>query len=104
MGNEKDRLGDKLHDKERGEEDKYFSEREKELLERQRKARKDAAAAPPLHCPKDGHAMVARSFHGVTVDECPTCHGMWLNHHEIDAAARRERDSWFGRVIFGSGR
>jgi len=47
MADEKDHLGDKLRDKERGEEESYFKKREKEALEklRQKKA-PDATEAP----------------------------------------------------------
>jgi hypothetical protein len=36
MADEKDRVGDKLRDKERGEEESFFREREKAALERLR--------------------------------------------------------------------
>jgi hypothetical protein len=49
MADEKDRLGDKLRDKERGEEEDYFRKREKEALEklRQRKAPDPPAPGEP---------------------------------------------------------
>ena len=45
MADEKDRLGDKLRDKERGEEEKYFREREKALLEKLRQKKADERGA-----------------------------------------------------------
>jgi len=50
--NEKDRLGEKLHQKEKAEEDRYFAEHDKELLE---KLREKAAE----RCPTCGAALVA---------------------------------------------
>lgn len=37
MNGEKDRLGDKLKDLDKAKEDKFFAEREKELLEKMRR-------------------------------------------------------------------
>jgi len=64
---EKDRLGEKLHQKEKAEEDRYFAERDKELLE---KLRHEQAAA---RCPTCGTALVAVEREGKTTHECPAC-------------------------------
>jgi len=50
---EKDRLGDKLHKKEKAEEDRYFAERDKGLLEKLRHEKADE------RCPACGTALVA---------------------------------------------
>ena len=65
--NERDRLGEKLHQKEKAEEDRYFAERDKELLEKLRHA-KDAA-----RCPTCGAALVAVERGGKTTHECAAC-------------------------------
>ena len=98
MVSEKDPLGDKLHRKERAEEERYFQEREKALVERLRKQREDVPAEP--RCPRDGGPLVARELLGVTVEECPTCQGTWLDRGELETVARREHDSWLGRLFF----
>ena len=64
--NEKDRLGEKLHQKEKAEEDRYFEEHDKELLE---KLREKAAE----RCPTCGAALVAVERGGKTTHECPAC-------------------------------
>ena len=64
---EKDRLGEKLHQKEKAEEDRYFAERDKELLE---KLRHEKVAQ---RCPTCGTALIAVERHGKTVHECPAC-------------------------------
>ena len=64
---EKDRLGEKLHQKEKAEEDRYFAEHDKELLE---KLRREKAAA---RCPTCGGALVAVERGGNTTHECPAC-------------------------------
>ena len=103
MGNEKDRLGEKLRDKQKGEEDRYFSARDRELLEKlkQQKAAGAEAAPGAMLCPRDGTALVEIDQHGVTIEECPQCGGMWFDKGEVETVAAREKDSWLGRLIFG---
>jgi hypothetical protein len=105
MADEKDRFGDKLRQKEKADEDRYFAARDTALLEKL-KQEKDAAreedirALARMRCPKDGERLVTMQHHGVTVEECPTCHGVWLDKGEIQHLASRERDSWLGRFFF----
>lgn len=102
MVDEKDRFGEKLRDKQKAEEDRYFSARDKELLEKLKRQKSGAAeAAPSMRCPKDGTALVAIDQHGVTVEECPQCGGLWFDKGEVETVAAREKDSWLGRLIFG---
>lgn len=104
MPDEKDRLGDKLRDVERAREDQYFQQRDKELIEKQRRA-KEAEAEPAkrqaahMRCPKCGEPLRPRVLHEVTVDECPACGGLWLDKGEFEAVARRESEGWFGRLL-----
>jgi len=102
MEDDKDRFGDKLRDKEKAEEDLYFSQRDRKLLERmkQQKAGPGEPAAA-MRCPKDGTALVAIDRHGVTVDECPRCGGLWFDKGEVETVAAREKDSWLGRLFNG---
>jgi len=102
MSDEKDRLGNKLQDLERGREDQYFAQRDRELLEkfRQSKGQEQEAALREAsfgRCPKCGQRLQARTEHGVAVDECPECGGIWLDKGEHEALAKREQDGWFGR-------
>src|SRR6185295_3601721 len=96
---EKDRLGDKLHDLERGREDKYFADRDRQLVEKikagsteeKEHALRDLAR---MRCPKCGEHLVSRTHLGVSFDECPDGHGMWLAKGEMRAFAAREKSSW----------
>ncbi len=97
MTDEKDRLGDKLHQKEKAEEDRFFAERDRELLARLQSHKDPAAAA--LSCPRCAKPLVAVSYQDVTVDQCPACGGVWLDRGELEALAPRERDSWLGRFF-----
>jgi hypothetical protein len=109
MVDDKDRFGDKLRQKEKAEEDRFFAERDKAMLE---KLRQQVSATElerirelsRMRCPKCGDRLVAVEHHGVTVEECPSCHGMWLDPGELEMVARRERDSWLGRFFHRPGR
>jgi hypothetical protein len=104
MADEKDRLGDKLKEKRKADEDRYFAERDKALLEKLRQqslgAEEEKARATALmRCPKCGEKLATRDVKSVTIDECPSGHGMWLDTGELEQLAERERDSWLGRLF-----
>ena len=102
VADEKDRLGDKLRDAERGREDQYFAERDRKLVEglhAKEEAEKAAKEAGLMRCPKDGTRLEQHSHHGVTVEECPSCHGMWLDYGELQAMAGKENDGWIARWL-----
>jgi len=96
MADEKDRLGDKLHQKEKADEDRFFAERDRELLARLHSHKEPAAAA--LSCPRCAKPLAAVSYQDVTVDQCPACGGVWLDRGELEAPPR-ERESWLGRFF-----
>lgn len=98
---ERDRFGEKLKDKQKGHEDEYFGRRDRELLEkmRQERRREVQGATGPMNCPRCHAALVERVEHDVTVDECPTCGGLWLDKGELEHIARREQEGWLGRLL-----
>ena len=60
MADDKDRFGNKLHDKERGEEGRYFSERDRALIEKLKQQKAGAVEqAASMRCPKDGTALAS---------------------------------------------
>ncbi|HZP40700.1 MAG TPA: zf-TFIIB domain-containing protein [Candidatus Binatia bacterium] len=93
MSDEKDRFGEKLRQKEKAEEDRYFAERDKAALEKLRKAK---AAAPVLECPSCREPLVRVEHEGVTAEECPECRGVWLDRRALERLAARARTSWLG--------
>jgi DNA repair exonuclease SbcCD ATPase subunit len=101
---EKDSFGDKLRDKERGEEEQHFAKRDRELLEKLR-GRTDPAAemrAPEVAqgcCPKCGNRLEMRRVDDVVLEECASCRGIWLCRDEIAKLSRREVESFFGRFF-----
>jgi hypothetical protein len=107
-GSEKDRYGDKLRDAEKAREDKFFADRDKELLAklRQEKAGEDEPtlrALAHMRCPRCGEHLVEKEVSGVTLDECPSCQGLWLDKGELDALGRNEKHGWLARYLGFSG-
>ncbi|MGD9763399.1 MAG: zf-TFIIB domain-containing protein [Candidatus Binatia bacterium] len=101
---DKDRFGEKLREKERAQEDIYFAQKDRELLEKLRKQRRENVVqgqSESPRCPRCGTQLVERVVRDVTVDECPNCGGVWLDKGELEHLAGREQESWFGR-LFGS--
>jgi hypothetical protein len=101
---EKDRMGDKLRAKQKADEDRFFAERDKAALEkiRQAKIAQEEDAIRELarnRCPRCGTVLSVVEQNGVTVDECPNRHGMWLDDGELEQLASREHDSWLGRFF-----
>jgi len=99
MVDEKDRFGDKLRDAERAKEDQYFAERDRKLVEGLRAQEGAGRDAALMRCPKDGTRLEQHSHHAVTVEECPSCHGMWLDYGELQAMAGKENDGWIARWL-----
>ena len=102
---ERDRFGDKLRQKEHADEERFFAERDKALLE---KLRKQLTASEVeqvrnlvrTRCPQCTEHLVNVDEHGITVAECPAGHGVWVGHKELQTIAQRERDSWLGRYFY----
>jgi hypothetical protein len=101
MEDSKDRLGKRLKEKEKGEEDRYFAEKDRAALERLKKAQNlDVVALALGHCPRCGAALVPTKLHGVEVRQCPADCGLWLDKGELEVIAQREHDSWLGRLFY----
>ena len=103
MTADKDRLGDKLRELEKGREDDYFARRDKELIARLREEKDkeitDALSGGTMPCPRCDTRMVSRTEHGVRMEECPACGGLWLDKGDFEILARREEEGWFGRLF-----
>jgi hypothetical protein len=104
MPDNKDRMGDKLRAVEKGREDDYFAQRDRELLEKlkaesasqQEQTLKELAH---MRCPKCAGHLRTREHLGVTIDECPAGHGIWLDHGELEQIAGREKTGWLARYL-----
>jgi hypothetical protein len=101
---EKDAFGDKLRDKERADEDRYFAKRDREAIEKLQGGKPGNHEVAPRdaardRCPRDGERLVKRSIEGVRVESCVVCHGIWLARGELESLSRRESESWLGRFV-----
>jgi hypothetical protein len=98
---DKDRLGKRLKEKEQGEEDRYFGEKDREAIARLKKSQNlDVVEAALGHCPRCGSALNTIKLRGVEVMECPKDCGHWLDKGELEVVARREHESWLGRLFY----
>jgi hypothetical protein len=98
MADSKDRLGDTLKKKQKGEEDLFFAEQDRQAVERLRAARA-AGTQPPVTCPRCGKLLEEQDRRGVAIDVCPAGCGMWLDAGELEEIAKREKDSWLTRLL-----
>ena len=85
-------------------EDEYFVKQEAELIKHQRQLAENAALETErrshyMKCPKDGYDLTSSQYHGVQIEICPHCGGMWLDAGEIDVVAHEERPALFTRVL-----
>jgi hypothetical protein len=87
-------------------EEEYFAQQDRELLERQRSAASAAAAEAErrmhlMKCPKDGYDLKTVTLHDVQIETCPHCRGIWLDAGELEVLERHEeaRPGILGRVV-----
>jgi hypothetical protein len=93
-----------MTDKPSRNEDEYFVKQDAELLRRRRAAEEAAAREAErqshyMKCPKDGYDLTSSAYHGVQIETCPHCGGMWLDAGEIEAVAHEHRPALLTRVI-----
>ena len=82
-----------MTDKPSRNEEEYFATQERENLAKVREAARKSAMSEErkshyMKCPKCGADLKTEDFHGVQIDRCPECHGLWLDAGEIDVWSR----------------
>jgi uncharacterized protein len=85
-------------------EGEYFAREDAELLRKQRERATAAGIEAErkthfMKCPKDGYDLVRSQSHGVTIETCPHCGGMWLDAGELEALAKDDSPNVFTRVL-----
>jgi Zn-finger nucleic acid-binding protein len=85
-------------------EDEYFAREDAELMRKQRERAHSAAVEAELKthymkCPKDGYDLTSSEYHGVQIETCPHCGGMWLDAGELEAVAHEDHPTVLGRVL-----
>ncbi len=88
-------------------EDEYFARLDADLM-KERRARLDAdrlkqeRSAHYNKCPKCGADLKERDHHGVKIDQCEECGGLWLDKGELELLSEVDRkSSGFVQSIFG---
>jgi uncharacterized protein with PIN domain len=100
-----DRFLEPLKLKERADEDVYFARRDRELIQKlhqgdEETERRYVAELARMRCPQCGARLARVTRHGVTIEECPLGHGMWMTEAEMHALAERERTGWIARYFY----
>ncbi len=79
-------------DMKKAKEEQYFKEKERELIEKEKEVieKEKLKAHYAGHCPNCGEKLVEEDFHGVIINRCHSCKGMWLDDGELDVITHEE--------------
>ncbi|MEO8452971.1 MAG: zf-TFIIB domain-containing protein [Gemmatimonadota bacterium] len=85
-------------------EDDYFARQDADLIERQRKLATDSATAAErkshfMRCPKCGGHLTTSLFNRIQIEQCPDCHGVWLDAGELDTLVAHPEPGVIGRML-----
>jgi hypothetical protein len=89
-------------------EDEYFAKQEIERRKKwaheqsQKMAAEEKERLKQLHhmkCPKDGMDLATIEFHGIKIDQCATCNGVWFDGGEIEQLMNAKNSGLFGKVM-----
>ncbi|MGH7537370.1 MAG: zf-TFIIB domain-containing protein [Gemmatimonadales bacterium] len=85
-------------------EDEYFARRDAELLRQQREKMQVTAAETErkshfMKCPKCGYDLITGEWHGVQIDQCTHCHGLWFDAGEAETLLKHADRGVFSRVF-----
>jgi len=90
MADEKDKFGETMKLVERAKEGIYFAERDREVLNKLRaQLQKVDKSGSDIHCPKCTGLLETYSFHGIILDRCLKCSGIWMDKGELEAVVRK---------------
>ncbi len=76
-------------------ENEFFHKKEQETLAKMKQTKIEKASLG--HCPKCGKSIEPMTFHGVPMDRCPGCGGIWLGPNDFKILAAKDHRSWFER-------
>ncbi len=73
-------------------EEEYFARQEAELLKARRAKAERVSIEAELHshymkCPKCGHDLAVEQYHGIDIDRCTNCQGVWFDAGEAEQLA-----------------
>jgi hypothetical protein len=95
---------DALLQRGRAEENRFFAERDRELIDKLKQQQEDeheqtVKELALARCPRDGERLTQRDLQGVSIDDCPVCHGMWLDKGELEALSERQGSAGVGNFL-----
>src|SRR6266542_1151689 len=85
-------------------EEEYFARRDAELMRQQRATAQKAAAdaerrSHHMKCPKCGYDLITGEWHGIEIDQCTHCHGIWFDAGEAESLLAHDDRGIFARVV-----
>ncbi len=85
-------------------EEEYFARRDAELMRQQRATAQRAAAdaerrSHHMKCPKCGYDLITGEWHGIEIDQCTHCHGIWFDAGEAESLLTDDDRGIFSRVF-----
>lgn len=104
-----------MPDKPSSNEAEYFHRREQETIEKRRQEAAARRAAEEkqerqrlhhMHCPKCGGDLHEEAYHGVNVDRCGDCRGVWFDAGEVEGLVEKDggaMQNFFGDLLKGIG-
>jgi len=84
-----------MTDKPSRNEEEYFARQEADLLEQSRARNQEATIEQErkshyMKCPKCGDDLNTVDYHGVQVDRCPECDGVWFDAGEVETLVKKD--------------
>jgi hypothetical protein len=85
-------------------EEEYFARQDAERLQKLREtADKERIAAERkshyMKCPKCGADLTHEERHGIEIDRCPECQGMWFDHGETEQMLASQDAGGVGKIF-----
>jgi ribosomal protein L37AE/L43A len=85
-------------------EEEYFARRDAELMRQQRATAQQVAAdaerrSHHMKCPKCGYDLITGEWHGIEIDQCTHCHGIWFDAGEAESLLTHDDRGIFSRVF-----
>src|SRR5262249_37812393 len=104
MSDDKDHLREKLYERGKAEEDRYFAELSQKQVAKIRTEHAKSIAAGHANCPRCGATLEVAQRHGVAAEACPKGHGIWVDMDDLDKITQDQGEGWLSRLLFGKRR
>jgi len=100
-------MSDAFDERRRGLEEEYFHRKNKEAIEKLREKMKvgeeaKAAGTSRMGCPRCDGTLKESEFHGLAINTCDKCGGVWLDAGELEQLTKHEKGGWLSG-LFGGG-